>query len=113
MQFSFLLINDGQDEETNETIINFNLFYASNNTRLKDFEKPVVVDNKKDIDIIIDTISKTNLIEYFTMKQENSKWKFYNFLSVSFHVYIMNTPIGKVNELPDHFKTDSNNKALI
>ena len=111
MQFSFLLINDGQDEETNETIINFSLFYASNNTRLKGFENPIVIDNKRDIDNAIDTISKTNLIEYFTMKQENSKWKFYKLLSVSFHVYIMNTPIGKVNELPEHFKTESNNKA--
>ncbi len=25
-------------------------------------------------------------------------------LDVNFHVYEMNTPIGKSNELPDHFK---------
>ena len=42
MQFSFLLISDEQEEETNNTIINFNLFYASNNTRLKGFENPIV-----------------------------------------------------------------------
>ena len=111
MQFSFLLINDVQDENNEaESIIKFRLFYASNNTRLKGFEKPIVIDNKRDIDNAIDTISKTNLIEYFTMKQENSKWKFYKILSVSFHVYIMNTPIGKVNELPDHLKQTQTTK---
>ena len=39
-----------------------------------------------------------------------SKWKFYRFLDVKFHVYEMNTPIGKSNELPDHFKEGSNEK---
>ena len=43
----------------------------------------------------------------------SSKWKFYRFLDVKFHVYEMNTPIGKSNELPDHFKEGSNEKALI
>jgi hypothetical protein len=42
-----------------------------------------------------------------------SNWKFYRFLDVKFHVYEMNTPIGKINELPDHFKEGSNKKALI
>ena len=42
-----------------------------------------------------------------------SKWKFYRFLDVKFHVYEMNTPIGKINKLPDHFKEGSNEKALI
>ncbi len=37
---------------------------------------------------------------------------FINFY-VSFHVYEMNTPIGKSNELPIHFKQGSNEKALI
>ncbi len=44
---------------------------------------------------------------------ESNAWKFYRFLDVKFHVYKMNTPIGKSNELPEHFKTDANNKALI
>ena len=43
----------------------------------------------------------------------SSKWKFCKFLDVKFHVYEMNTPIGKANELPIHFKEGSNNKALI
>jgi hypothetical protein len=42
-----------------------------------------------------------------------SNWKFYRFLDVNFHVDEMNTPIGKTNELPDHFKEGSNEKALI
>ncbi len=37
----------------------------------------------------------------------------YKFLSVEFHVYEMNTTIGKINKLPDHFKQGSNDKALI
>ena len=44
---------------------------------------------------------------------ESSKWKFYRFLDVKFHVYEMNTPIGKSNELPDHFKEGWNEKVLI
>ncbi len=48
MQFSFLLIKDVQDEvEKDASIIYFRLFYASNNTRLKGFEKPIVIDNKR------------------------------------------------------------------
>ena len=43
----------------------------------------------------------------------SSKWKFYRFLDVKFHVYEMNTPIGKINQLPIHFKEGSNEKALI
>ncbi len=42
----------------------------------------------------------------------SSQWKFYRFLDVKFHVYEMNTPIGKINK-PDHFKQGSNEKALI
>ncbi len=29
-----------------------------------------------------------------------------------FHVYEMNTPIDKINKLPDYFKQGSNEKAL-
>ena len=42
-----------------------------------------------------------------------SQWKFYKFLDVEFHVYEISTPIGKANELPNHFKEGSNEKALI
>ncbi len=46
-------------------------------------------------------------------KSISSNWKFYRFLDVKLHVYEMNTPIGKANELPDHFKEGSNEIALI
>ncbi len=42
---------------------------------------------------------------------EDSAYKFYKILHVRFHVYEMNTPIGKSQELPDHFKESSNEKA--
>ncbi len=54
-----------------------------------------------------------NYCDYFMNDAESSKWKFYRFLDVKFHVYEMNTPIGKSNELPIHFKAGSNEKALI
>jgi hypothetical protein len=41
----------------------------------------------------------------------SSAWKFYRFLDVKFHVYEMNTPIGKIHELPDHLKQGSNEKS--
>jgi hypothetical protein len=114
MEFSFLLIKEiFVDGKEVKSIVSFRLHYASTNTRLYGFENPVVVDNKKDIDNIIAKIGKSDLIEEFTNKRENSQWKFYKFLSVVFHVYEMSTPIGKINELPLHFNQDSNNKALI
>ena len=120
IQFSFMLIkvNDmGFDDKiynsNNIITVSFDLHYASTNTRLKGFENPVVVDNKKDIDNIIKKISQSDLIEDFMRQRKDSQWKFYRFLSVEFHVYEMNTPIGKANELPIHFKEGSNEKALI
>ncbi len=35
----------------------------------------------------------------------------YEFLGVEYHVYEMISPIGKSNELPIHFREDSNEKA--
>ena len=37
----------------------------------------------------------------------NSQWKFYKFLGVVVHIYEMNTPIEKANDLPDHVKERS------
>ncbi len=34
----------------------------------------------------------------------SSAWQFYRLLDVKFHVYEINTLIGKINELPDHLK---------
>ncbi len=42
----------------------------------------------------------------------SSKWKFYRFLDVKIHVFEMNTPIGKIKKLPDHFKQGSNEKSF-
>ncbi len=56
---------------------------------------------------------KTDLIDQFTNSRKNSAYKFYTFLDVEFHVYEMNTPIEKANELPKHFKEGSSEKALI
>ncbi len=92
----------------------YNLFYPSTNTRLDSFENPVVVDNKNDIESIISKVKKEDLIEKVTRQvANNSAWKFYKFLGIAFHIYEMNTPIGKANELPIHFKQGSNEKALI
>jgi predicted helicase len=58
-------------------------------------------------------IEEKDLISYFTNGRETSQWQFYKFLGVTFHVYEMNSPIGKANDLPMHFKVGSNEKALI
>jgi len=90
----------------------YNLFYPSTNTRLDSFENPVVVDNKNDIESIISKVKKEDLIEKVTTKvANNSAWQFYKFLGIAFHIYEMNTPIGKANELPIHFKQGSNKIA--
>ncbi len=63
--------------------------------------------------ILFKKITSADLIECFMKQRADSRWKFYKILDVEFHVYEMNTPIGKVNELPIHFKEGSNEKALI
>ena len=111
IEFSFLRIKVEAEDKVID--VEFDLRLASTNTRPEGFKNPVVVDNKKDIDKIINKLTSLNLVEYFMQDSASSTWKFYRFLDVKFHVYEMNTPIGKSNELPVHFKTDANNKALI
>ena len=118
VEFSFLLIDVDYTYfksyvKNSHISVYFSLFLASTNTRPKGFENPIVVDNKKDIDDIIKRLTSADLIEQFMKQRSDSRWKFYKFLDVKFHVYEMNTPIGKANELPIHLKTGSNNKALI
>ena len=48
-----------------------------------------------------------------TALREDSAWRFYEFLYIRFDVYELKTTIGKAQELPAHFKVDSNNKCLI
>jgi len=94
-------------------MLQYKLFYSSTNTRLKHFENPVVVDNKNDLERIIKLVEKEDLIGHLVDQRDSSRWNFYKFLGITFHIYEMDSPIGKINELPNHFKTDSNNKALI
>jgi predicted MarR family transcription regulator len=73
VEFSYLLIR--VEEAKISTIVKFIIHYASTNTRPKAFQNPVVVDNKNDIDNIMKTLSKTDLIEEFTKQREDSKTK--------------------------------------
>ena len=121
VQFSFLLIKEEtKDEEEGdleeyEKIIKYRLFSASTNTRLPSLKNPVVIDNKNDLNKLMDTIERENNIEYFADMAETSGWKFLKFLDAEIHVYEMHTAIGDITseQLPKHFKTDANNKALI
>ncbi len=66
-------------DKNNYITVEFDLRLASTNTRPEDFKNPVVVDNKKDIDKIINKLTDLNLVEYFMQKSISSKWKFYRF----------------------------------
>ena len=94
-----------------EFLVKFKKFDATPNTRI--FKHPKLIDNKRDIQSAYDEIVKTNFIEKLTALRENSAWRFYEFLYIRFDVYQLKTTIGKINELPQHFKEDSNNKCLI
>ncbi len=62
IEFSFLRI---EVEKVNKVIgVEFDLRLASTNTRPEGFKNPVVVDNEKDIDKIINKLTDLNLIEY-------------------------------------------------
>ena len=72
-----------------------------------------MIDNKKDIDLLVQKIQKMNLVEKLIKKREGSSWKFYEFIYVRFDVYEMDSPIGAGIELPQHLLTGSNQKYLI
>jgi hypothetical protein len=114
-EFSFLLIlsddyriiTDKQKQENKKYekfryLLKYKLFYPSTNTRI--FEHPIVVDNKKDIEWIINKVEEEDLISEMAAKADSSQWEFYKFLGVTFHIYEMNTPMGKANELPSILK---------
>ena len=75
-----ILIQEKKRDNNNYIRVDFDLRFASTNTRPEGFKNPVVVDNKKDIDKIINKLSDVILIEYFMNKSLASKWKFYRFL---------------------------------
>ena len=85
IEFSFLLVcvdDENFDmrrkgDNNNYIRVDFDLRLASTNTRPEGFKNPVVVDNKKDIDKIINKLTDLNLVEYFMNNSLASKWKFY------------------------------------
>ena len=78
IEFSFLLVKvDSENfdavkiwDYNNYSRVDFSLRLASTNTRPEGFKNPVVVDNKKDIDKIINKLTDLNLVEYFIASYE-------------------------------------------
>ena len=76
IEFSFLLVcvddenfdSKRKGDDNNYIRVDFDLRLASTNTRPEGFKNPVVIDNKKDIDKIINKLSDVNLIESFMNK---------------------------------------------
>ena len=66
VEFSFLRVKIDYDDFKITKIIpvEFGLMLASTNTRPEGFKNPVVVDNKKDIDKVINKLTDLNLVEY-------------------------------------------------
>ena len=109
ISFSFTLI---KEENSNKTFtVEFKFYDASTNTRL--FDHPQTIDNKNDIDKLVQNVLKQNLIEKLTRNRDGSAWKFYEFLYVRLDVYEMDSPIGAGIELPQHLLTGSNQRYLI
>ena len=108
ISFGFTLITD---PDVTVLIVQFKKFDASPNTRI--FKHPKLIDNKRDIQNVYNKVLGKNLIEKLTELRDDSAWKFYEFLYIRFDVYQLKTTIGKINELPQHFKEDYNNKCLI
>ncbi len=52
-------------DKNNYVTVYFDLRLASTNTRPEGFKNPVVVDNTKDIDNIINKLTALDLVEYF------------------------------------------------
>ena len=109
ISFAFTLIKEEKDGK--KYIVKFKFFDASTNTRILDH--PETIDNKKDIDLLVQKIQKMNLVEKLIQKREDSAWKFYEFNYVRFDVYEMDSPIGAGIELPEYLLKGSNQKYLI
>ena len=111
ISFSFTLIYEDYDSETKEYSIQFMFFKASTNTRILDY--PRTIDNKQDIDKLVQDVLKKNLVDKLISKSIDSGWKFYEFIGVRFDIYEMDSPIGAPIELPQHLLTGSNQQYLI
>jgi hypothetical protein len=60
-------------DKNNYVTVYFDLRLASTNTRPEGFKNPVLSDNKKDIDEIINKLTDINLVEYFMQESIGSK----------------------------------------
>ena len=88
----------------------FKFFDASTNTRI--LGHPETIDNKKDIDLLVQKIQKMNLVEKLIQKREDSAWKFYEFNYVRFDVYEIDSPTRAGIQLPEYLLKGSNQKYL-
>ena len=116
ISFGFTLIRERNtllvlDEKNPEYNVRFKLYHATPNTRIT--SHPTTIDNKKDVDKLIKRIRTENLMHRLYDMVPNSSWHFYEYLYIRFDVYQMTTAIGKAHELPSHFTTGSNEKALV
>ena len=75
ISFAFTLIKEEIENKVYE--IKFKFFDASTNTRI--FDHLQTIDNKHDIDKLVQNILKQNLIEKLTLQRQASAWKFYEF----------------------------------
>ena len=114
ISFGFTLIRERDElyqEENKNYNVKFKLYHATPNTRIT--SHPTTIDNKNDVDKLIKQIRKDNLMGKLLANRQDSEWKFYEYLYIRFDVYQMTTAIGKAHELPSHFTTGSNEKALV
>ena len=92
ISFAFTLIKEDYEYSKKSFVIEFKFYDASTNTRL--FGHPQTIDNKNDIDKLVQNDLKQNLVEKLTRNRDGSAWKFYEFLYVRLDVYEMESPIG-------------------
>ena len=114
ISFAFILIKETQDNENKIYQVEFKFWDASTNTRILKDSPATTIDNKKDVDNLLDRINIQNEKEKLTNLSNSSSWKFYKFLYVRFDIYHMDAPIGAGNViLADHLKTGTNQQYLI
>ena len=112
ISFAFILIKESQGDKNYQ--VEFKFWDASTNTRIFKDTPATTIDNKKDMDNLLNRINIQNEIEKLTNLENGSQWKFYKFVYVRFDIYHMDAPIGAGNViLADHLKTGTNQQYLI
>ncbi len=102
--FSFTLIKEEvikEEEAYNNTYIITFLFYDVS-TNIRAFKNPALIDNKDLEMFIMDCLNEKIIVKLKALRSD-SAWKFYEFLYIRFDVYKLNSAIGKINKLPQHF----------